>query len=63
MNDEALEELNDILSSLTAETGQMNPREKSFVEDQIKRLEQYGANIRMSEKQWEWLRQIHKKYV
>ena len=63
MIDEALEELNDILSSLTAETGQMNPREKSFVEDQIKRLEQYGANIRMSEKQWEWLRQIHKKYV
>lgn len=57
------EELTEILQVLKQELGRTDScirgRAVDFVNDQLKRHEEYGAGIRLSEKQWKWLRDLH----
>lgn len=49
-----LETLKPIVHTLTGSSPQ-------FVADQIKRYDQYGVDIRLSPKQWEWLENLFEK--
>lgn len=57
------QELNDILHALQDYYGDMSQRERSFVEDQVKRYDEYKSGMRLSDKQWKWLRDLHRKYA
>lgn len=52
-----------ILADLEPELKRLRSGERSFVEDQVKRHEEYGANVRLSPKQWQWIEDIYRKYV
>lgn len=56
------ERLRDLLINLEPEAKAMKDHERGFVEDQIKRFEQYGSRVFISPKQWGWLDALHEKY-
>ena len=57
-NDE-VEELEQILARAGDGMDQLNDWERGFINDQQKRFDQYGADIRLSPKQWAALRKIN----
>lgn len=61
LTDEQNELLTTVLETLEPELKDMKPGERSFVEDQLKRHEQYGADIRLSPKQRTWLQDIYER--
>jgi hypothetical protein len=59
-NDEA-EKLQEMLELLGENLGSLRDREREFVNDQIKRWDEHGANMRLSTAQWRWLNDIYNK--
>lgn len=57
------EELQRIFDELHDYMGKLRPNEKSFVDDQIKRYEEYAADTRLTLRQWQWLRDLAEKYA
>lgn len=53
------EELGDMLEAIKADTGALNDWERQFVDDQVRRFDQYGAEIFLSPKQWKKIRDIY----
>lgn len=63
ITEEQNERLTQILEGLEPELKNVYPSGKTFIEDQIKRHEQYGADIRLSPKQWRWLEDLYTNFV
>lgn len=63
ISDEQNERLTELLSNLKSELDSLYPGARNFVQDQIKRHEQYGQNIFISPKQWKWLSDLEKEFV
>lgn len=61
LSKEQHEELETILQTLDAERAELNDNSRKFLDDQIARHEQYGDQIRLSPKQWDWLRSLYEK--
>jgi hypothetical protein len=57
------EELEEILQVLSAERASLNAASQNFVEDQVERVAKYGVEIRLSPKQWNWLRDLYEKHA
>lgn len=57
------EELTEILATLQQEMKRpdscIRGRAVDFVNDQLKRHAEYGAGIRLSDRQWKWLRDLN----
>lgn len=62
LSETALERLNIQLENLTSVAAKLPTRAKAFVEDQVKRVDQWGSKIIMSPKQVQWLDDLHKEY-
>ena len=60
---EHVEEVQALLSLLDNTNCDYNEKEEGFVEGLRERLEQYGSNTYVSDKQLFWLRDIKGKYV
>lgn len=56
-----LESLTDMLQAIEPERPALNAWERGFIDDQVKRFDQYGADIRLSPKQWSAIRKIYEK--
>lgn len=54
-------ELDRILAAAVDNEEKLTPWEQSFVDDVTKRLEQYGAALVMSPKQWEIIERLRSK--
>lgn len=52
-----------VLQGLKHELNNLYPSARSFVEDQIKRHQEYGSGIFVSPKQWKWLEDLYKQFV
>lgn len=50
-----------MLEGLEPELKQLRPGERNFVDDQIKRFGEYGADMRLSDKQWRWIEDIYRR--
>lgn len=61
LSDEQNELLTEYLQVLGAERAGLNPASRSFVDETVKRHEEYGADIRLSPKQWKWLTDLYEK--
>lgn len=53
-----VEELETILGILGENMTKLKGRSVDFVQDTQKRYDEYGADTRMSVKQWDWLRNL-----
>lgn len=57
LDPDEFQELQDILRD--AEPAKhLDPKSRQFIADMVARVEQYGDDVRVSTKQWEWLRAI-----
>lgn len=63
LTDEKFEKLERMLEALEPELGQIVGSSKGFIDDQIKRLGQYGRSMFMSDKQYAWVESVYEKYV
>ena len=63
LNYDQLEKLEMILQGLEPEIKNLNPSSQNFVRDQLQRFEQWGSNIRLSPKQWQWLEDLYRNNV
>ncbi len=63
MTPESFERLEAILNALEPELKNMGGKSPEFVRDQLTRVEQYGADVRMSNKQIAWLEDLYQKHV
>jgi len=61
LTEDELRRLQDILALCEDHEGQLRSRERQFVADQQKRLEDHGGNINMSPAQWKWLLDIEER--
>ncbi len=57
------ERLEAILAGLEPEIKNMTGRSPEFVRDQIKRVQDFGVNVRVSPKQMSWLEELYQKHV
>ncbi len=57
------ERLEAILNALEPELKNMGGKSPEFVRDQFTRVEQYGADVRISPKQMKWLEELYQKHV
>lgn len=55
--------LTEILEALKLELDKLPPASKNFVQDQIKRHEQYDNRMFISTKQTAWLEDLYEKYA
>lgn len=62
MRDDAFERLSVMLDNLSTQLGVMKDRQKDFVEQTIERFANYGKTTRLSDKQWNWLEDLHREY-
>jgi hypothetical protein len=62
ITDEQNERLGLLLENLIAVRAQLTPSSQRFVDDQVKRHDQYGDRIFMSPKQWQWLEDLHREH-
>lgn len=58
---EEFERLNDWLQDIAAARSQLSSWERGFFDDQVQRVEQYGANVYFSGKQWAALKKMYEK--
>lgn len=63
LDDKQNERLTEILQVLGAERPSMKQHEANFVTDQIQRHDQYGEDIRLSPKQWNWLEALYQRHA
>lgn len=63
LTDEQHTRLETILQGLEPEASKLYPAARGFVEDQIKRHDEYGQDVRVSPKQWKWLEDLYKQFV
>lgn len=63
LTQEQVEEITELLGDLGPVKDDMNPKSKAFVDDQIKRFEQYGAKMFVSPKQMKWLKDLHAEFI
>jgi len=61
LSDESNELLETVLQTLEPELKNLKPNERGFVEDQIKRYAEWGAQIRLSPKQRSWLVDLYRR--
>jgi len=61
LSDESNELLETVLQTLEPELKNMTQNERQFVEDQIKRHAEWGAQIRLSPRQKTWLQDIYER--
>jgi hypothetical protein len=62
VSDELFKELNDKVTDLNAIVDTLYPAAKSFITDQMMRLESYGVRVFMSPRQIRWIRDLHSKF-
>lgn len=62
LTDAMNERLGVLLENLSTVRGKLNDRSREFVDDQIKRHDQYGQDMRLSEKQLAWLENLHDQH-
>lgn len=55
------EKLNDIITAVKAREEELSGWEAGFFSDQVRRFEEYGSHIFLSEKQWGVLDRIYEK--
>lgn len=55
--------LQTILQGLEGELGRIGGNSLTFVQDQIKREKEWGQDIRLSPRQWEWLKDLYASKV
>ena len=63
MTMEQTEYLSQLLQGLEPVSKELNPNSRNFVADQVKRFDQYGANMFLSPKQLKWLEDLHQEFV
>jgi len=56
------ERLRTILENLETVIKNLDPRPKDFVQQTMDRYEKYGSRILLSDKQFDWLENLHKEY-
>jgi len=56
------ERLKIILENLETVFDNLDPRPKDFVQQTMDRYEKYGERILLSDKQWDWLENIHREH-
>lgn len=61
LTDDQLERLQRILTAAEDNESRLSGNEIKFIADQQKRLEEYGARISLSPKQWAWLTDIEER--
>lgn len=61
LKDDEVKKLEAVLLAL--EGLDLKGRSELFVADQRARYTQYGANILLSTKQWDWLKNLYKEHV
>lgn len=50
-----------MLQAIGAERARLSQWERGFFDDQMKRVEEYGANTHFSPKQWAVVKRMHEK--
>lgn len=63
LNDSDYTKLQTILQGLEGELPRLNDRSAQFVRDQIKREKEWGQDIMLSPRQWEWLESLYQDKV
>lgn len=61
LTDEQEERLSDILNELSSYRGLLTDWEMSFLDDQVRRYDEHGSEIRLSPKQWAVLNRMYDK--
>lgn len=51
--------LEDMLATIEAEMGALSEWERNFIKDQLERHAKYGADMRLSPKQWGVIRRVY----
>lgn len=51
------------MEGLEPELKKLNDTPRKFVEDQLQRHEQYGERMFVSDKQFNWMKQLHEEHV
>lgn len=62
LSEDQVERLEHILATLGEMKSKMNARSREFFEDQEKRYDEYGSDMRLSEKQWAWLENLMEQH-
>lgn len=62
LSEDEVERLASILSKLDECLVKMNPSSRSFVTSLKEKYEQYGAEVRVSPKQWKWLFDLEDRF-
>jgi hypothetical protein len=63
LSDDEVERLTELLVSLAPVKHKLNSRERQFVTDVEERHDQYGSEMFMSPRQWNWLISIGERYT
>jgi hypothetical protein len=63
MTNAECERLQEILDLLSENMPRLRDREKQFVDDQIKRYEEFGAEMRLTPRQWAWLNDLESRFA
>jgi len=63
LTEDELRRLQTILALAEDNEERLRPREREFIADQQKRLEEHGGNMRLSPAQWKWLIDIEERFT
>lgn len=61
LTEEESDYLQQLLDTIGASRARLSQSERGFFDDQVRRFDEYGANMRLTPKQWKWLEDIKDK--
>lgn len=62
-SDDEYERLADMVGALSEVGSRMRDRDRQFIEDQAKRLNDEGSNVHMSPAQWRWIEDLYRRWI
>ena len=61
LTDDEVAEVEEILASVSEIRNKLAPRAREFIDDQCQRYEEFGADMHLTPRQWQWMRDLREQ--